>query len=86
MNLAFTLENAVTLPAAARPAPEEATAPAPVLSVGLSGGNLSISWAGGGTLQYANDLAGPWNDLEGANSPYLAPPDAPQRFYRVKIP
>src|SRR2546430_1783801 len=48
------------------------------LSAMMSGGSFSISWAGGGMLQYANDPAGPWIDIEGAVSPYQTPPTAPQ--------
>ena len=85
MDMAFSLDTAVTFP------PPEGARPEvevfhPVLSATFSDGNLSISWLGGGILQYADDVAGPWNDIGGATSPYLAPADTPQRFYRVRVP
>ena len=62
-------------------------APGPVvLSATLSGDLVNISWVGGGILQYADEVAGPWSDLNGATSPYPAPADGPHRFYRVRVP
>jgi FtsP/CotA-like multicopper oxidase with cupredoxin domain len=60
--------------------------PHPVLSASMSGGQLTISWSGGGVLQYADQVTGPWNDVDSATSPYLAPTDGPQGFYRVRMP
>jgi len=55
----------------------------PVLAATLSGGQLVISWAGGGTLQYADQITGPWITISGAATPYQAPVASPHRFYRV---
>jgi FtsP/CotA-like multicopper oxidase with cupredoxin domain len=62
------------------------TVPPAVLSVDMVDGKLNISWTGAGTLQSAEDIAGPWTDVNGATSPYLIPFDKPQSFYRVKMP
>ncbi|HMO65635.1 MAG TPA: hypothetical protein PKE47_10520, partial [Verrucomicrobiota bacterium] len=35
-------------------------APAPVLSATLAGGNLTVTWTGGGTLESAAAAGGPW--------------------------
>jgi len=51
------------------------------LSIALS---VIVTWTCGGTLQYADDLNGPWTDIPGATSPYSAPANAAHRFYRVR--
>ena len=80
MDMAFQL----SVPVA--PGSLVAPPPAPVLTATLGDGGISIYWNGGGTLQYADHLAGPWYDLPGASSPYAAPLVLPQRFYRVHVP
>jgi len=50
----------------------------------LQGGQLRLEWVGGGTLQTATDVAGPWNDVPGAVSPYLDPTTNSAQFFRVK--
>jgi hypothetical protein len=35
-----------------------------------------------GTLQFAEQIAGPWEEVSGASSPYEVPPDQPMRFFR----
>jgi uncharacterized repeat protein (TIGR02543 family) len=49
----------------------------------IQSGQMRIEWLGG-TLQTATDLAGPWSDIPGATSPYLAPVVSPKRFFRVR--
>ena len=59
----------------------------PVLSAQPSGdGSLTISWSGGGVLQSAPDVTGPWTDVNDATSPYVVPMDKPRCFYRVILP
>ena len=62
----------------------------PVLSATMSrskdGNQFAISWVGGGILQSADQVTGPWTDVDGATSPYLTPMRGPQRFYRVRLP
>ena len=43
-----------------------------------------ITWTCGGTLQYADDLAGPWFDLPSATSPYCVAATAAKKFYRTR--
>jgi hypothetical protein len=85
MDMAFALDNAVTIPTALRPS-SEVVPVSPLLSATVSGSRLSISWLGGGILQYADQVTGPWHDIDGAGSPYETSTDTPQRFYRVRLP
>jgi hypothetical protein len=39
---------------------------------------------GGGTLQSAANVLGPWSDVPGAVSPYLNPTTNSAQFFRVK--
>jgi hypothetical protein len=55
-----------------------------------AGSELSIAravivrWTCGGTLQFADDLTGPWFDVPGATSPYSVETTAARKFYRVR--
>ena len=42
-----------------------------------------IRWNCPGTLQSADDIAGPWTDVPGATSPYCVAANLKQKFYRV---
>jgi hypothetical protein len=51
------------------------------------GNTITISWAGGGKLQQADDLNGSWTDVPGGSiSPCIIQinPLSPQKFYRLK--
>ena len=43
-----------------------------------------VTWTCGGTLQYADDLTGPWFDIPSATSPYCVAATAAKKFYRVR--
>ncbi len=45
---------------------------------------IIVTWTCGGTLQYADDLSGPWFDLPGATSPYCVATTTAKKFYRVR--
>jgi hypothetical protein len=47
-------------------------------------GTLTITWTGGGTLQAAEAVTGPWQDVAGATSPYTLTPTAAKLFGRIK--
>lgn len=47
-------------------------------------GSITIEWAGGGTLQAAESVTGPWQDVPGATSPYTLTPSASKMFGRIK--
>lgn len=48
------------------------------------GGQIQIQWAGGGTLQTASNVVGPWSDVSGVVSPYLHATTNSAQFFRVK--
>ena len=60
----------------------------PLLSVALGStpGTITITWVGGGTLQAADSVLGPWTDLPPATSPYTTAASASQQFYRLHCP
>ncbi|HVM47852.1 MAG TPA: glycosyl hydrolase, partial [Candidatus Acidoferrum sp.] len=58
--------------------------PPVVLTVQSSGTNIVLNWPAG-ALQSATNVTGPWNTVEGANSPLTVQPTDPQRFYRVLV-
>jgi len=47
-------------------------------------GTLTVTWEGGGTLQAAPAVTGPWADVEGATSPFTFQPDGAMLFGRIK--
>ena len=47
-------------------------------------GTITIKWTGGGTLQTAAAVNGPWQDVSGAPSPYTLTPTAAMTFGRIK--
>jgi len=47
-------------------------------------GTITVEWAGGGTLQAATSILGPWQDVTGATSPYTFTPEAPIMFGRIR--
>ena len=49
----------------------------------LSGGNVTISWTGSGTLQEATDLSGPWTQSPSQNNPQSVAATGPRKFYRL---
>ena len=48
-------------------------------------GTFTIEWVGGGTLQTAPAVTGPWQDVPGAASPYTLTPTAPMLFLRIRL-
>jgi hypothetical protein len=59
---------------------------APVIVPALSSGALTLTWAGGGTLESAPAAGGPWTTLGKGISPFLITTLAPtQNYYRVRL-
>lgn len=56
----------------------------PVLAIARSGAQLSISWNGGGLLEAASKVDGPWSTVTGASSPYTADVNGAAKFFRVR--
>jgi hypothetical protein len=46
-------------------------------------GSITIEWIGGGTLQAAPTVTGPWENVAGATSPYTFTPDQASLFGRI---
>jgi hypothetical protein len=48
--------------------------------------NLTVSWIGGGLLQSATNVTGPWTLFSNATSPFtsLISPNYPRQFFRVQ--
>lgn len=53
----------------------------------LSNGHLTLAWTGGGTLQSATNVAGPWLDLTDTASPFTISisPTVPRQLWRVVL-
>jgi hypothetical protein len=47
-------------------------------------GSITVTWTGGGTLQAAPAVTGPWQDVAGATSPYNFKPSTATLFGRIK--
>jgi hypothetical protein len=47
-------------------------------------GSLTLEWVGGGTLQAAPAVTGPWQDVPGATSPYTLTPTEAATFGRIR--
>jgi hypothetical protein len=63
------------------------TVPSPKI-MGLTknaNGSLTLEWKGGGTLQAAPTVTGPWQDVGGATSPYTLNPTEQVLFGRIVV-
>jgi hypothetical protein len=49
-----------------------------------SDGSLTLTWTGGGTLQSATSITGPWQPVSGAATPYSLKPTGSELFLRVQ--
>jgi hypothetical protein len=65
----------------------QASASLPQILINYASGVLTLPWSGGGTLQAAPVVTGPYTNVPGALSPYTIPsPTEPNRFFRVRLP
>jgi hypothetical protein len=54
------------------------------LAIGLSGGQIHITWTGPGTLQSADSLVNSlWTNVPAANNQYVVPATGAQRYFRL---
>ncbi|MBI3850428.1 MAG: hypothetical protein HY298_09085 [Verrucomicrobia bacterium] len=56
---------------------------APTLAIARSGGNVVLTWWGGGVLQSAPAVTGPFTDIPGSTSPYTNAPSGTAQFFRI---
>ena len=54
------------------------------LTLSRSGNALTLRWEPGWTLQSSTNVAGPYQNVLGAVSPYTPPMDGPRRFFRLR--
>jgi hypothetical protein len=70
--------------------PQTSQPPAPeITDVRLNAnGSVTVEWTGGGILETATTITGPWTEVTGATSPftYTPTPADPIRFVRIKVP
>jgi hypothetical protein len=65
----------------------QASANLPQILINYASGALTLSWSGGGTLQAAPVVTGPYTNVLGASSPYaITPLTEPSMFFRVRLP
>lgn len=57
--------------------------PPGAMTISLNGANVTVDWAGGGTLQSAPTVLGPWTDI-GTTKPYTTAASAAQVLFRVR--
>lgn len=60
------------------------TEPPKFTKVSAAAGKVTIEWTGGGTLQKAGGVTGPWADVAGATSPRSEDASGAGAFYRIK--
>jgi hypothetical protein len=58
----------------------------PVMSIVRGDGSVTLSWTGGGTLQTAPTISGPWTDATSQANPQVVPTSGSSSFWRVKTP
>jgi hypothetical protein len=55
-----------------------------ITAVSISGGNISITWTGGGELQSATQITGQWTGTGNTSGTFSEAVSGPAKFYRVK--
>lgn len=61
-----------------------ATEGAKFSKISIAAGNITMEWTGGGVLQRADSVTGPWTDVAGATSPRTVSATGTGGFYRIK--
>jgi len=68
----------------AKDAPVDTTAPKITSISKNADGTVTLEWTGGGALEAAPSVTGPWSAVSGASSPYKFSPSQAQLFGRIK--
>jgi hypothetical protein len=55
-------------------------------SVRREGESILFEWAGQGTLQWSEEVVGPWNSISDASSPHSMNIEGTRRFFRIVLP
>jgi hypothetical protein len=53
-------------------------------SIKLLGGDVVVEWTGGGTIEAADDITGPWAAVAGATNAFKIPASSVRKFTRIK--
>ena len=61
-----------------------ATAEETTLAITKGDNSVTVEWSGGGSLESAAQVTGPWSAVAGASSPQTVTPSAAAMFYRVR--
>ncbi len=61
-------------------------APPVFRSIQREGQTAVLEWVGQGTLQWSEEVTGPWEDISGATSLYTVRTDSAKRFFRIIAP
>ena len=64
---------------------ENKTTSGPIAIALTTDGKVQLSWPAGGTLQAADNVAGPYSDVSGAGNPHVTTPTGSAKFYRAKF-
>jgi len=56
----------------------------PIITITRSDSNVVLTWEGGGVLQSATNVVGPYTDVTGSSSPWTITPTGVQGYYRVR--
>ena len=54
------------------------------VNFGGEDGTLTLTWTGGGTLEYTDAIGTGWTSTDDSDGTYTEAADQPQRFYRVR--
>jgi hypothetical protein len=74
----------IAQPGAGTYARRAAPPPAPRFnSIRREAGTIFLEWTGRGTLQRAQQITGPWENVSGAISPHPMNVESVQRFFRI---
>jgi hypothetical protein len=68
----------------ARILPTGEVVPLQFLTYSRSPNALTLTWSPGSTLQSSTNVAGPYQDVQGATSPYAASMAKPAQFFRLR--
>lgn len=58
---------------------------APVAHIGTDGTNVTITWTGGGTLEYTSTIGGVYTSTGNSSGTYTAPISGAAKFFRVRL-
>jgi hypothetical protein len=61
-----------------------AAAPVKITGITRTGNDVTITWSGGGVLESATSLSGPWTTTNDGDGSYSEAAAATQKYFRVR--